>query len=811
MFLLVLRLLAVYCVTTLTCLALARRFIRPIAFASGFFLLLAPALFTGKALITAGVYGPIDITYQTNPLAARRAEMGIGRIHTHTLTDVPGSMVPWQKAVREAVKNGRLPLWNRFTLTGEPLLAVLQHGMLHPGTWVGFLLPLGQAWTFAMSFRIFLALIGMYLFLREAGCAETASLFGAAAYAFCDYLFFFLEFPHQPVVATLPLLLLGLKRLAREPGRGSLGITLSALLLMIAGGHPETLLHAVAGAGIYFLFELAGVRAESRLPSVSRALLAGGLALGLSAFLLLPFREAVGVTDGYAMRVHWYAKSERSVPLPQSLKRSVKNIVPYAFDSWIEGWGDPAFAGPAAYGGSLLLPLACLGLGSRRRERWPFLIIGFLGLSAWARLPVVNDAICRLPLFRIAINEYMVFLAAFAVCALAAFGLERLSGGEGRSALLVWAGVILALVTILFFRFQARLVRVPPSERAALLLAQAVPLLLLAVAVAVGRRRRIAAGIPLLALALLLAQRKAEVGRAYVTLPAPAFYPPLPFLQSIDSREPSRIAGIGYTFIPKMATLYELEDVRGDGAMRLARLGEIVSLWSTPQPSWFNRVDDPTRPFLSFLNVRDVIAPPGYPPPPGWRVLSEDRGGRLLENPNALPRMFVPGKIIPLSDPDRQRERLSEIVDFSQEGVVEGPEAPERSNGRASVAIVSYSAQRVEAEIEAREEALIATSTTGWPGWRLTVDGAERPLLAYNRAFLAFEVPAGRHRAVLRYWPRSFVAGLWISGLSLLLAIAYFAWPRRAPSANARSAATGEKVLAADQPIQETGSRTGSM
>ena len=809
MILLVLRLIAVYSGAALICLALVRRFIRPIRFGVGFFLVLAPAVFTGKALITAGVYGPIDLIYKTEPLAARRAEMGIGPIHTHTLTDVPGSMVPWQKAVRESVKNGRLPLWNRFTLAGEPLLAVLQHGMLHPGTWLGFLLPLGQAWTFAMSLRIFLAMLGMYLFLREIGCAETASLFGAAAYAFCDYLFFFLEFPHQPVAASLPLLLLGLRCLAREPGRRSLGLTLAALLLLIAGGHPETLLHAVAGAGIYFLFELAGVQADGRLRSVSGALLAGGLALGLSAFLLLPFREAAKVTGSYAMRVHWYAKAERSVPLPQSLARSVKNVVPYAYDSWIDGWGDQAFAGPAAYGGSLLLPLACLGLGSRRRERWPFLIMGFLGLSTWARLPVVNDAICRLPLFKIAINEYMVFLAAFAVSALAAFGLDRLNGGGGRLALLVWTGIVLAVVTVLFSRFEARFVGLPPPGGARLFLAQAVPLLLLALVALV--RWRPGPGIPLLALVLLLAQRKVEVGRAYATLPARAFYPPLALLQGIDSREPFRIAAVGYMFIPKMATLYELEEVRGDGAMTLASLGEIVTLWSVPQPSWFNRVDDPTRPFLSFLNVRYVIAPPGYPSPPGWRVVSEDRGGRLLENPNALPRAFVPRTIIPESDPGRLRERLLHIVDFSKQGVVEAPGAPERSNGEARVTIASYSGQKMEVEIEAREKALIATSMTGWPGWRLTVDGAERPLLAYNRAFLAFEVPAGRHRAVLRYWPRSFVVGLWISGLSLLCAVAYFLWPRRAPRASARSAATGEKVLAADQPIQETGSRTGSM
>ena len=65
-------------------------------------------------------------------------------------------------------------------------------------------------------------------------------------------------------------------------------------------------------------------------------------------------------------------------------------------------------------------------------------------------------------------------------------------------------------------------------------------------------------------------------------------------------------------------------------------------LWCVAQPVWFNRIDDPTRPFLSFLNVRWVLTEPSFPPPAGWPVLAEADGLRLLENPAALPRAFVP-------------------------------------------------------------------------------------------------------------------------------------------------------------------------
>ena len=61
------------------------------------------------------------------------------------------------------------PLWNRFVLAGEPLLAVQQPAALHPLTWLGFLLPFPQAWTFQMSARVLVALLSAFLFCRSLG------------------------------------------------------------------------------------------------------------------------------------------------------------------------------------------------------------------------------------------------------------------------------------------------------------------------------------------------------------------------------------------------------------------------------------------------------------------------------------------------------------------------------------------------------------------------------------------------------------------------------------------------------------------
>ena len=780
MFFLVVRLLAVYFATCALALFLVKRFVFPVRKRVAFLLSIAPFLLVGKAMFTAGVYAPLDIVYQAHPLAARRAEAGIGRTTTPILGDVVFQEVPWRKAVREAAKNGRLPLWNRFQLAGEPLLAVQQPAVLHPGTWIGFLLPLAQAWTFEMALRHFLALLAMYLFLRDRSLGDVPALVGAVGWCFADYLVFFAGYPLTPAVAPFPLLLLGLGRLVSEPGARAVGITVVALLLNLTSGHPETLLHAVAAAGVYFLFELAWAGRKRRARPLSLALVAGGVTLGLSAVLLLPLAEALPHTAEHALRTAWYAHADKSVSVAESLRRSIPNVVPYGHG--VSGAGKTAigFGEPAGYAGAVLLPFAAVGLFSRRREKWPILLLGLLGLALWARFPGVTDAVSSLPLFDIGLNERLVFLAAFAVSALSALGAERLRGGEGIGTLAAASAAAVAAIVVLFLEVRPTLVRlaVEDSYLRDRLLVQLVPVTLVGLAAAfvffspAGRQTRRAAGLVAAALLLLLVQRGLEAGSIYATFPNRAFYPPLLVLDPIPRDAPWRFTAAGFLFIPNISALYELEDVRGYEAMTFKPLTETFSLWCVPQAVWFNRVDDPELPFLSFLNVRWILVPEDRASPPGWKTLAEGDGTKLVENPRALPRAFSPGLVRAEATDAAAIGALQSITDFAEHGVVDSGDVPWnpgewRRNGKASVTIESYRPQRLDLSVNAESRAIVGTSIPRWPGWKIEIDGRRSPLVGYNRAFLGFEVPAGRSRVVLRYLPDGFVGGAAISGVTL--------------------------------------------
>jgi hypothetical protein len=86
-----------------------------------------------------------------------------------------------------------------------------------------------------------------------------------------------------------------------------------------------------------------------------------------------------------------------------------------------------------------------------------------------------------------------------------------------------------------------------------------------------------------------------------------------------------------------------------------------------------------------------------------------------------------------------------------------------------AVRITRYEDTLVEVEVETTAAGWLFLNDAWYPGWEAELDGEAVEVLRANLAFRAVAVPAGRHTVVFRYRPRSLVAGLWVSALSLLL------------------------------------------
>ncbi|HVT44077.1 MAG TPA: YfhO family protein [Thermoanaerobaculia bacterium] len=761
-------------------LGLAHRFVLPLSRLAAIALLLLPLAFTGRALLTGRVYAPIDLPYQAHPLAALKDDYGV-RFHNPAFSDVYCLNIPWKKATRISWSRGELPLWNPFLFAGDIHAAAAQTTPYEPLFLASLLLPMHVSLTFLAAMTFLLAGLSMYLYCRDLGCRDAASLFGAAAWMFGSFLVFWLEWVITASTLWFPLVLLGVRRTIHHRSPRSVFLLTAAFSMTLLSGHPESLFHIVVLGIAYALFELALLR--PKLPELIRTALAGiaagAIALLLCAIYLLPILEALPQTFE-----HWFrqvvVRNDRPLPMSESLAALRINFVPFIHGSPDAEQPDPPPSIPShssAYPGSLLFAPALYGLiRTRWKGRW--LLTGFLlfGWLAGAQAPVVTTILGRIPLFDIAINNRLVFAALFALAALAALGVEAwLERGRpvAMPLLLISSSVLFAIATaVLWPAMRAELsARYLTAESVKLIL----PPLLCGLALLPARGRAIGAAVLLV---LLVAQRTAEMGSYYPTLPARMFYPPIPGFEAFPrGDDPYRIVGHEFTFIPNTATMYELEDARGYTAMTFRRHADLFPLWSVPQAVWFNRVDDLSRPFLSFLNVRYAITRPGAGITAGWRVVLSNEAMTLLENTRALPRAFVPQRVRINQPPEDVIRQMSAAIDFGERAWIDHPTgggpADEIDNGPGTVSIRTASLRERRLDVEMKGEGWVVVSEANWKGWRAYRENRRIPIRFANHAYIGFHLPAGRHRVRLVYFPSSFRAGAIISLLTATGLTAY--------------------------------------
>jgi len=788
-----------YAASAALAVGLARRFVSAVPSRVALLLALLPLLFTGEALLRGRLYGPADLYATADPWHAIAAREGAPPPVNPILSDLAFANLPWRAAVREAVANGRLPLWNRFVLAGNPLLGTAQAGVLHPATWLGLWLPVPLSFTFSCAFTLFLALLSAFLFFSDYRLPPSAALLGAVGWGFSTFVLFWLGWSVGPATATFPLLLLGLRRLAREPGRGAIGLTAAALWLSFCGGHPESFFHGAAAGGVYFLWEFfgtsTGTGARGRVPAIGAAFAAGILALLLTGPQLLPLLEAIPHSAEYRARRQALARGagRQSVALPEAARRILPDVLPFAHGIYGKspvqtGRGDGSGM-PLGYAGAVLFPLAALGLFRRPpRERGRAIFLGFLvaGLLFGASAPGVHDLVSRLPGFALALNYRLVFLAGLGLSGLAAFGAAHLIAepAAGRRLVLISGAVGLALVVAFQLAQPVFADRgLPESFTWTQLLYEVVPVALLGFAALVlPARARVPA-----ALALLCGQRFLEMRGVYPTLPAEALAPPLPGLEAAHGETPSRVVAAGTIFRPNGAALYGLEDVRGYESLVLDRFADTYPMWCRAQPASFNLVTDLGSPFLSLLNARFAIGAPTDRAPAGWIERARNSTLTIFENPRALPRAFVPRRLRFAADASRRLEEMAGETDFAGRAWLSrqplAGEAADVENGEAALELRSVGPDLLLVADVSRP-AFIATSLPDWPGWRAEaeVGSAEVRVETVNHAFVGIWLPSGKHTVRLTYRPPSFLLGLTALAAGLVFAAVLAATARPRPS-----------------------------
>jgi hypothetical protein len=355
---------------------------------------------------------------------------------------------PYWSAAADALRSGRLPLWNPQSFMGAPFLANSQAGTLYPLNWpLWLLLSTAVAAKASIALHLWIAGATSYGFARQGlRLRPPAAWFAAFGFMMGGYLTAQVEHINQVQgLAWLPAVFWLLAR----PRTGSRPWLLGAVFgLQLLAGHTQVAFVTVVGAVIYAAWlswptlraRMRGM-ADSSLAALTLTdlVLAGVVGLLLAAAQVLPTVELshVSIRGG-------------GLPVQEAVSFSLHPLL--VGRALLPGYGETLFTEYVAFVPLTGMLLASIGLWSRRRQAAGLALVGAAGLffALGAANPVYVLLVKLVPgfgLFRAPARWLALY--AFSVASLAALGLDVLAStpaGPRRRAVWTWAAVVVALV-----------------------------------------------------------------------------------------------------------------------------------------------------------------------------------------------------------------------------------------------------------------------------------------------------------------------------------------------------------------------------
>ncbi len=656
--------------------------------------------------------------------------------------DTIRQIYPWRTFVNQELKQGRIPLWNPHNFSGHPLLANLQSQVFYPFTVLYFIFSQPMAWTILVMLQPFLAMIGMFLYLRSIHRSIYASLICSLSYGFSHYMTVFLEYNTiGHVILWIPFILYSIEKIHETKKT----IFKTLLVFSIASSAVAGHLQIFGGIAIFAILYALVIKKPVALDIIILLI----IGMGIAGIQLIPTIELL------------YHSARVNHPYEDFVTRLL--IQPKQLLTFINPdlFGNPAtenyllhdsYPGKALFVGFLIFFFSVLSSISKKKTPWErfFLFLSIILLFLLTRNPI-TELLYRVPIplvLQSGPGNFIIFIT-FTLTTLASFGIDKWMKHAKTN---IAYGIILGLISIIFI---GALTNSTPHIRSMVifsLLSFSFLSILLFVSKFIRKKVLLYATFLFTAFELFYFFHKFNP-----FVPVSLIYPETPLVSFLkQQRSIGRLYGYGHGAIEaNFATQLGLYDPNGYDPLYPKSYG-IFIYGEKNKPFAFNQStrSDATiipgfgdEPFDSNKKRKELIDGLGVEyiisgkennatertfPPSEYPIVYQDDVFIVYKNMTAQPRLSF-------SSPDNQ----------------------------GTTNILLYKSTVVELEVSSPIRQHLILSDTYMPGWKAFVNGEKVPFVQSSHPFREIEIPEGKHIVKFEYAPLSFIVGIGISSASI--------------------------------------------
>lgn len=712
--------------------------------------------------------------------------------HALTGVDVRAQFISWFDFTRHEIFQGRLPLWDPFSASGYPFIHNPQVGFFYPVTWLAILLPGHVGISLYVVFHLWLAGVGMLLYVRFMNGRWFAAILAALAFTFSYYFGIRMAAGHLAIIASnawFPLLLLATAWSVRS------GKTRFAILpgivwaLAILAGYPTSLIYSGIGWLLFAAYLAILNKYKSWRTILIHLIIANAIGFGLAAarfgptlqFALLSARAAQPTTEFVS-----------SYSLPP--ERLLTLLAPEIFGSPFSRLG---LIGPMEdfweftyHAGAILL--AGVALSLYRPSRLTLFYLAFITVAVFIALghhtgfyELLYTVAPPVRLERAPARA--MFLVIFALCALLAEVItqwERLPERErlqrlsryGRILSAVLAGfVLLMLMLVVIYPLrtpspvtQNWLRHYLTHAVTGMALFFAGGLLLIAYlrtpVLKMRRRYNLAFGLVLFVLVDAFGFGYKYFNRRPVTT------------QPLWFEAQGLAAGIEGRFLT-----WQPPYVNDAARVRVPIVGDYNPLTIQPYMQLLAKARETPDRVYDILAVTHILAWQEWPlAKDNLTLVHQSASGDIYGRSSALPLARLVAGALVIADDSAALALLQQPAFNPGERVIlsEEPDCllPDKPGGIAAEAkIVSRRPGYWLINTQSEQASMLVVSETAYPGWAVTIDGEPARWQVAYTALRAVCVPAGIHTIVWRFDPPVVKGGMAVSLATLLLVLVVMA------------------------------------